>query len=214
LVVEREKTDVAYQRDIAAFTRRAPSYEQGWLGRLHREIADRTVDLLLRCEPSPRHLLDVGCGTGYLVRQLADRAPRGAECLGVDPSPAMIEIAASSGPDGQMRFSTGVAEALPFLDDSFDWVVSTTSFDHWADQQAGLAECGRVTAPGGHLVLVDRFSEWLTPTLHGDRRHKARTRARASRLLVGAGFASLEWYRLYAGIIGAVTAMKRRSGST
>lgn len=205
--------NAAYQRDIAAFTRRAHAYEEGWLGKLHREIADRTVDHALTCEPLPRRVLDVGCGTGYLLRRWADLAPHGAECLGIDPSLAMIEVA-DAGRAGQLRFSIGVAEALPFFDDSFDLVVSTTSFDHWGDQQAGLAECARVMAPGGHLVLVDQFSAWLTPTLRGHRRHKARTRSRARRLLGEVGFASLQWQRLYAGIIGAVTATKSSPQST
>jgi ubiquinone/menaquinone biosynthesis C-methylase UbiE len=45
---------------------------------------------------------------------------------------------------------------------SFDLVVSVTSFDHWSDQQAGLAECHRVLVPGGRLVLVDQFSAVAT----------------------------------------------------
>ena len=90
----------------------------------------------------------------------------------------------------------------------FDLVVSTTSFDHWADQQAGLRECARVMAPGGRLVLVDQFSPLYLPTLVGSRGGKARTRRRATRLLTGAGFQSLEWHVLYAVIIGAVTASK------
>jgi ubiquinone/menaquinone biosynthesis C-methylase UbiE len=87
-------------------------------------------------------------------------------------------------------------------------VVSTTSFDHWTDQRAGLAECARVLAPGGCLVLADLFSELLLPTLLAGRRGKARTRRRATRLLTAAGLHSPRWHRLYAVIIQAVTATK------
>ncbi|ORW10124.1 hypothetical protein AWC14_20640 [Mycobacterium kyorinense] len=87
-------------------------------------------------------------------------------------------------------------------------MVSTTSFDHWSDQQAGLTECARVLRPGGHLVLVDQFSRLLAPTLVTSRRGKARTRRRATRLLLRAGFCSPRWHRLYAVIINAVTAAK------
>lgn len=48
--------------------------------------------------------------------------------------------------------------------DIFDLIVSTTSFDHWSDRQAGLVECARVLRPGGRLVLVDELSRWLVPT--------------------------------------------------
>jgi ubiquinone/menaquinone biosynthesis C-methylase UbiE len=199
---------MAPDRDIAAFNQRAPSYEDGWLGRLHHEIANRAADLALACSPAPRRILDVGCGTGYLLREFAVRAPEAVELAGIDPAPSMIETARATAKDDRLQFSTGVAERLPYPGDAFDLVLSTTSFDHWADQQAGLTECGRVLAPGGHLVLADQFSAWLLPTLLAGRRGKARTKKRAARLLQAAGFRSLEWHTLYAVIIRAVTATK------
>lgn len=60
------------ERDIGAFDARAATYEQGWLGRLHHEIADRTANLALRTVQDPRRVLDIGCGTGYLVRRQAE----------------------------------------------------------------------------------------------------------------------------------------------
>ena len=46
-----------------------------------------------------------------------------------------------------MRLEQGAAERLPFADASFDLVVSAMSFDHWADQELGLAECAPVLLP-------------------------------------------------------------------
>lgn len=205
-------------RDVAAFQQRAPGYEEGWLGRLHHEIADRTVALALTRVPAPQRVLDVGCGTGYLLRRLAERCPGAVELAGIDAAPAMIEAAsaaargtdASAGADGggPLGFRVGAAERLPWGAEHFDLVVSSTSFDHWVDQQTGLRECLRVLKPGGTLVLVDQFSWWLAPTLVGGRRDKARTKRRASRLLMTAGFGSLEWHDLYAVIIRAVTAVR------
>jgi ubiquinone/menaquinone biosynthesis C-methylase UbiE len=103
-----------------------------------------------------------------------------------------------------VRFTEGTAERLPFAGERFDLVVSTTSFDHWADQAAGLAECARVLAPGGQLVLADQFSLLLWPTLLAGRRG----RARATRLVTAAGLRSPRWHRVYAVIIQAVTAVK------
>src|ERR1700722_16489751 len=161
------------ERDLAAFEDRATSYEQGWRGRLHHEIADKTSDLALLTPSEPHRILDVGCGTGYLLRSLAKRCPDADELVGVDPAPSMIEVANGSVDDNSLRFSPALAENLPFRDGTFDLVVSTTSFDHWSDQQAGLRECARVITPGGHLVLVDQFSLWLSPTLIRTRRGKA-----------------------------------------
>ena len=193
------------RRDVAAFDERAPDYEQGWRGRLHHDIADRTAELALSVHAAPRRVLDVGCGTGYLLRLLAARCPHATELAGIDPAPSMIEAAEQAAGD-RLRFTVGAAERLPYPDGVFDLVVSTTSFDHWADQRAGVGECARVLVPGGHLVLADLFSVLLVPTLLGGRRGKARTRQRASRLLSAAGFKDLAWHDLYAIILKAVTA--------
>jgi ubiquinone/menaquinone biosynthesis C-methylase UbiE len=238
----------APHRDVDAFDERAPGYESGWLGRLHHEISDRTADLALKTAPSPRRVLDVGCGTGYLLRLLAERCPDAISLTGIDAAPSMIAVAESGGAesggaestgaesagaessdaaasaavstaastastagtepasDPRLDFRLGLAEHLPFPDGAFDLVVSTTSFDHWNDQGAGLAECARVLEPGGALVLVDQFSAWLAPTLVAGRRGKARTKRRATGLLTAAGFQEPRWHDLYAVIIKAVTA--------
>jgi ubiquinone/menaquinone biosynthesis C-methylase UbiE len=200
---------MVHGRDVAAFEERAPGYENGWRGRLHHEIADQAVDLALTASPRPQHVLDVGCGTGYLLRRLAARVPEAAELAGIDAAPAMIETARTMATDSRIRFAAGTAEQLPYPERTFDLVISTTSFDHWADQRAGLAECFRVLEPGGHLVLIDLFSAWLLPTLlAGSRRDKARTKRRASQLLADAGFPAPQWHDLYAVIIRAAVATK------
>lgn len=153
-------------------------------------------------------MLDVGCGTGMLLRLLASRCPQATDLAGIDAAPSMIEAAGQAADDPRIRLTVGVAERLPYPDGAFGLVVSTTSFDHWADQQAGLRECARVLAPGGHLVLADLFSVLLRPTLLAGRRDKARTRRRASHLLSTAGFEDLAWHDLHALVIKAVTATK------
>ncbi len=195
-------------RDLAAFNDRAPDYDHGWRGRLHHEIADRTADLAVAAVASPGSVLDVGCGTGHLLRTLALRYPGAQRLCGVDAAPQMVATASAFDGDHRLSFAVGVAEDLRYPDETFDLIVSTTSFDHWTHQQAGLLECSRVLRPGGHLVLVDQFSWWLLPTLATSRRGKARTRGRASRLLRRAGFTAPHWHRLYAVIINAVTATK------
>jgi ubiquinone/menaquinone biosynthesis C-methylase UbiE len=196
-------------RDVAEFNDRAVSYDHGWRGRLHHEIADRTGNLALATVvASPRRVLDLGCGTGYLVRALAGHYPDAEQLVGIDAAPEMVRTASATTHDDRLTFAVGVAEQIGHPDETFDLIVSTTSFDHWSDQQAGLIECARVLRPGGQLVLVDQFSWWLMPTMLTSRRGKARTKRRATRLLLDAGFCSLKWHRLYAVIINAVTATK------
>jgi ubiquinone/menaquinone biosynthesis C-methylase UbiE len=195
-------------RDVAAFDDRARSYDEGWRGRLHHAISNRTAALAAATVAAPQRVLDVGCGTGYLIRVLAGHYPRAQELAGIDAASNMIQAANSLTDDERLTFVTGVAEQLPYADASMDLVVSSTSFDHWSDQGAGLAECARVLRPGGHLVLVDQFSQWLIPTLAVSRRGKARTRRRATALLLGAGFDRPDWHHLYAVIINAAVATR------
>lgn len=199
---------MARDRDVAAFDARAGSYESGWLGRLHQQMADRTADLALTLVQAPLRILDVGCGTGYLLRQFAARCPHAIELTGVDPASAMVEAARTAASDGRLRWQQGTAEDLPFPAESFDLVVSTTSFDHWADQQAGLARCSEVLVAGGWLVLTDLFSAWLAPTLIASRRHKARTKQRANRLLAATGFQAIQWHNIDAVIVRTVAARR------
>jgi ubiquinone/menaquinone biosynthesis C-methylase UbiE len=98
-----------------------------------------------------------------------------------------------------VRLVAGVAERLPFDDTSFDLVVSTVSFDHWADQPAGLAEVARVLRPGGRFVLVDLFATgWLRPIAAlGRRRDRMRTAQELESMLATARLRPLAWQRVY-----------------
>ena len=195
-------------RDLAAFDDRAGEYDRGLRGRLHHRISDRTAHLAAGTAASPNRVVDVGCGTGYLLRALANRYQDAEELVGIDAAPRMIGVANNLADDERLRFAVGVAERLPLRDDTVDLIVSTTSFDHWSDQLAGLVECARILRPGGHLLLVDQFSWWLAPTLVTSRRGKARTKPLANRLLLRAGFANPQWQKVHALIIKAVTATK------
>lgn len=182
-------------RDVAAFGRRAAGYEGGSLGAWHRRVIERTAELNLSADPAPARVLDVGCGTGALLRLLAERLPETAELIGVDAAGGMVETARSHpGLDRRIRVERGVAEELPVDAAAVDLVVSTTSFDHWADRAAGLAECTRVLEPGGTLVLADLFAAWLRFT---ERAGRARTRPAVERLLEGAGLRVAGWHAVY-----------------
>jgi len=195
-------------RDVQPFHDRAPIYESGWRGRMHHDIAERTVDIALAVGGTPRRVLDVGCGTGVLLRLLAGRLADCQELVGIDAAAGMIGVAQTLADDPRLGFSTGVAEHLPYPDGHFDLVVTTTSFDHWKDQNAGLRECARVIVPGGHLVLSDLFSLWLAPTLVFGHRGHARTKRRATTLLEAAGFRTVTWHRLFQLIIATAVATK------
>jgi ubiquinone/menaquinone biosynthesis C-methylase UbiE len=198
---------VPWERDVGAYDERASRYEEGWQAGMHRQIVARTIGVALRLQPTPRRVLDIGCGTGLLLREIARQIPGGAELVGIDPAPRMVEVARSSNAsEADPEFLDGSVEELPFEDRHFDLVVSTTSFDHWEDQQRGLKECARVLSASGHFVCVDQFSYLLWPTMLHGRRGKARTKPRAERLLRAAGLRNVDWHDIYAVIIKGFSA--------
>lgn len=176
----------------------APARRVG--GRAARQaVMARTVDLAMHCVPAPRRILDVGCGTGDLLSQLAAVAPTAVALVGVDAAPDAIASARASGHDDRLRFDVGAADSLRYADGTFDLVVSTASLDRWREPHAILAQCARVLAPGGMLVLTGRFSALKAPAALA-RRGAACTRHRAQLLLVRHGFHSVQWHAVHGGV--------------
>ena len=103
-------------------------------------------------------VLDLGCGTGALLRALAGRVATG---VGVDTSAKMIEQAAArSEGSEQLQFQKIDGPALPFATGSFDLVTSFLSF-RYLDWDPIMQEIRRVLAPGGHLMIVDMVERAL-----------------------------------------------------
>jgi ubiquinone/menaquinone biosynthesis C-methylase UbiE len=190
---------------VAAFGARATDYDQGWLGRWHAEVAARTCAVAGTAAPNAHIVVDIGCGTGQLLRLLSTELGSAVELTGVDPATAMIETARLGSTDERLKFVVGAAELLPMADATVDLVVSTTSFDHWHDQRTGLRECRRILRPDGRLVLADLITPLLWPTTVVGRRGKARTPRRVTALLADSGLRVLGWQSVGT-MIHAVTA--------
>jgi demethylmenaquinone methyltransferase/2-methoxy-6-polyprenyl-1,4-benzoquinol methylase/phosphoethanolamine N-methyltransferase len=104
-------------------------------------------------------VLDVGCGTGTLSREIArDLNPGQSKVVGVDAAAAMIDVARRKGSAlSNLRFDAALAEQLPYDDHTFDCAVSTFFFHHieFTLKQRALAELRRTVKPGGRIVIVD-----------------------------------------------------------
>jgi len=136
----------------AYYDRRAPEYDDWWLGVGLYAERDRPgwedeLEVLERVVAGlpPRRTLDVACGTGFLTRHL-----RG-EVVGLDQSERMLAVAREQAPSA--RFVKGDALDLPFDDDSFDRVFASYFYCHLeeAERLRFLAEARRL-AP--ELVVV------------------------------------------------------------
>jgi len=91
-------------------------------------------------------ILDLGCGTGHLSRQIADA---GAEVIGIDNSPAMITQARANYADLRFEIGDGKDFAFPKL---FDAVFSNATL-HWIKEAEQLVRCvRRALRPGGRFV--------------------------------------------------------------
>ena len=145
-----------HHHDVDRFGDWAPTYEQHWLQRRIRGPGqDRVLEVAAAQGPQPAAILDIGCGTGRLLRAAAARFPT-ARLEGVDAAEGMIKQAIAIVPVGlQIRFQQATAESLPFPDSGFDLVFSTMTFHHWSDQQKAIGEVKRVLAPRGRWLLAD-----------------------------------------------------------
>lgn len=136
----------------AYYDRRAPEYDDWWLGqglyadreRPGWEDELRGLEGAIRDLP-PMRTLDVACGTGFLTRHLA------GDVVGLDASKRMLEVAREQAP--RARFEHGDALSLPFEDGAFDRVFTSYFYCHLedADRERFLAEARRVAS---ELVVV------------------------------------------------------------
>jgi ubiquinone/menaquinone biosynthesis C-methylase UbiE len=102
-------------------------------------------------------VLDLGCGTGWLARLLAERVPNG-QVTGIDVSDEMIRRAqmASAGIP-HLQFLRGTAEEIPAPADSFSKVISVESAYYWSEPARGIQEILRVLRPRGSAWILINF---------------------------------------------------------
>ncbi len=159
-----------------------------------RLLRQRTV-ALAQLHPGEA-VLDVGCGTGTLLLEVARKNGTTGHLAGVDPSSTQLARArAKAARHGlSITFQMGVIEQLPSPPQTFDVVFSTLMMHHLPAplKRQGLAEIARALKPGGRLVLADL-------THHADRVGRAaHVHAGGSRLqdlvalLTEAGFTVVE----------------------
>lgn len=113
----------------------------------------RAIGVKMYATDESMTVLDVGCGTGAHLEAYVDS---GAECYGIDASPAMLEQATARLGD-RANLELGNATALPHADSSFDFVF-TSLFLHELNEGTRaevLREIVRVTKPEGRVLIID-----------------------------------------------------------
>jgi ubiquinone/menaquinone biosynthesis C-methylase UbiE len=104
-------------------------------------------------------VLEVGCGTGVIMRELARRTAGTNRLIGRDMNPYLLRearaLARRAGLLDLIDFGEGSGEALPLPDGAVDVALSSTVFEE-GDAERMLAEIVRVTRPGGRIGIVVR----------------------------------------------------------
>ncbi|MHB8541606.1 MAG: class I SAM-dependent methyltransferase [Candidatus Acidiferrales bacterium] len=126
----------------------------------HRPIVEPVLEMM-KLEPSDT-VLDVGCGGGWLVREIAARVPQG-RVLGMDVADEMVNRARRGAASSRnVEFAVGSVDGILRQANSFDKVISVESSYYWPDPAAGIREIFRVLRPGGSAwILVNYYRDNL-----------------------------------------------------
>lgn len=141
----------AKENSRKSFDKQAATYDTGKYGAHSR----RQYNYILKkiSEYKISSLLDVGCGTGEMLRLISERFPK-IELTGVDISLNMLDKAKSK--IGNMaNLILSDSEKLPFDDNSFELVMCNDSFHHYPSPLNVLSEFHRVLKPEGTLLISD-----------------------------------------------------------
>lgn len=133
----------------------AGTYDRRWQRYLDASACHTLAALTPR---DGERILDVGCGTGLLLRRIAAHAP-GAQLAGVDITPAMlrqVEARLADRLQGDIR-------RLPLADATFDAVIVASVLHYLPAVGPALAEVARVLRPGGRVVITvwDGDNRWM-----------------------------------------------------
>ena len=119
---------------------------------------------LLDLAPGQR-VLDVGCGPGLDTAAAAECVGPGGRVAGIDYDPSMIRDARAmddraAGRNPRVWYQVADAIHIPYRTGAFDWCYCERLLQHTTDAAAVVGEMGRVTKPGGVIVVAD--TDWAT----------------------------------------------------
>jgi malonyl-CoA O-methyltransferase len=139
------------KEDVAeSFSRAAQDYDS--VATLQRDVGTRLLTSLEQVERPPTRILDLGCGTGHFLPELARRFPE-AEYMGLDLADGMVDYARKRFPQAR-QWIVADAESLPLAAGSVDLVFSSLAIQWCYRPELLFAELARVLSPGGRCVFT------------------------------------------------------------
>lgn len=166
--------------DDSLFATFAEVEQRHWWFQARREIVLAVAGNLL---PEGARLLDVGCGTGFVLERLRERY----EAFGVDVSPLAVELCRARGLD---RVAVGSTEDLSAVEACrFSGIFLLDVLEHLDDDLGALVRLREVLAPGGVVIITVPAFMFLWSPHDEVNEHRRRYRlAELRRLLARAGF--------------------------
>jgi SAM-dependent methyltransferase len=145
----------------------------------------RILEALLASDPATGRLLDLGCGTGGVLREIAPERP----CVGLDRSALALRICRDK---GFRELARGDLSALPFAPASFETVIALDVIEHLDDDVGFLRQAARLCAPGGRMIVAVPAFQLLWSQHDETFEHRRRYRARQLEEVVRAAGLQLE----------------------
>jgi ubiquinone/menaquinone biosynthesis C-methylase UbiE len=169
-----------YWDQVGSSTNPFGDVRHGWSRADFKTRTDETLISTFEVELKPTDsFLDLGCGLGYVCKMVS---PRVKEYVGVDWSVSMLNTAAQLNPYQNAQFVLNDGESIPFLDGTFDHVISECVFIHIepATQLRYMDEAWRVLKRGGGMYFqipkvssyvnglkIEQLAKWKDPVLKG-----------------------------------------------
>jgi len=122
------------------------------------EYTEQIIPIIVSQLADRGRILDVGTGEGQVARAL--RA-EGADVVGIDPIDSMVREASRR--DEAMPLARAGADALPFVDASFDAALACLVFEHIDEVDEAITEVARVVRPGGTFLFLLNHPLLQTP---------------------------------------------------
>ncbi len=108
------------------------------------------------------NFLDIGCGTGWALGQIAKIINGKGSFYGIDLSDKMIEKAKENFKDNEnFHFIKSNAESIPINDNLFDAIICTNSFHHYLNPDKALKEMYRLLKTGGKIYILDPTADFM-----------------------------------------------------
>lgn len=143
------------KKEFSTFSGTVPALYDQYMGPLFFE--PYAADIASRLKENNVHkVLEIACGTGRATNHIRKAIPASADLIATDLNPGMLAVAKETLKETNIEFRIADAQALPFVDESFDLIVCQFGLMFVPDKPTAFREAFRILKKGGRLL----FNTW------------------------------------------------------